>query len=223
MSFPNIPSYVLRYFWFAGIAEASRLLLTAANVEWTEENPEWPQEKAAQPFGRMPVLIEKGANKDGSDFVLSESKTIERYLARKYGFIPNDLMQAARQEEIRDQIADVVWEFFTPRLFEGESRERAVKKFKELFHRMLEVHSRILRENGNNGHFIGHKLSYVDIAGYSFIRTATLGANIIEPELSKYVVDNLTPEFKQLAKAIEAEPLLSAHVSKVPVLPLISP
>ncbi|KAJ2687083.1 hypothetical protein H4R19_006660, partial [Coemansia spiralis] len=53
------PSFVLRYFDLAGRAEASRLLLTAANVEWTDEHPEWPAEKANQPFGVLPVLVEK--------------------------------------------------------------------------------------------------------------------------------------------------------------------
>ncbi|KAJ1812203.1 hypothetical protein LPJ56_003977 [Coemansia sp. RSA 2599] len=222
MASSNTPSYVLRYFKVSGIAETSRLLLTAANADWTEENPEWPQEKAAQPFGRIPVLIEKGANKDGSDFVLCESKVIERYLARKHGFIPNDPMQAARQEEIRDQIADVANLFFDVRWHNGESKEEAIAKFKGLSDKMFEVHSRVLRENGSNGYFFGNELSYVDIAAYAYLRTIFGFGATVEPELSKYVVDSLTPEFKQLAKKVDAEPLLAAHVSKEPLLSLIS-
>ncbi|KAJ2626662.1 hypothetical protein H4R22_004730, partial [Coemansia sp. RSA 1290] len=56
------PRYTLRYFDRIGVAEGSRILLTAAGVEWKEEHPEWPQEKPNQPFGRMPVLVEKGRN-----------------------------------------------------------------------------------------------------------------------------------------------------------------
>ncbi|KAJ1956631.1 hypothetical protein GGI12_005259, partial [Dipsacomyces acuminosporus] len=84
------PSYTLRYFNTAGISETIRLLLTAANASWTEEHPEWPQAKDQQPFGRLPVLVETSA--EGKvDMVLSESKVIERYLARTYGFLPTDL------------------------------------------------------------------------------------------------------------------------------------
>ncbi|KAJ2526334.1 hypothetical protein GGH20_003560, partial [Coemansia sp. RSA 1937] len=59
--------YILRYFDSTGLAESSRILLTAAGVEWTEEHPEWPQEKPNQPHGRMPVLIEKTTD-DSPDF-----------------------------------------------------------------------------------------------------------------------------------------------------------
>ncbi|KAJ2820530.1 hypothetical protein GGI24_004459, partial [Coemansia furcata] len=93
------PSFIFRYFNTIGFGETSRLLLTAAKVDWTEEHPEWPQEKPNQPFGRLPVLIERCT--DGSpDLVLSESATIERYLARTYGFLPMDPRQAALQEQL---------------------------------------------------------------------------------------------------------------------------
>ncbi|KAJ2796234.1 hypothetical protein H4R20_005597, partial [Coemansia guatemalensis] len=99
------PSYTLRYFNFIGLAETSRLLLTAGKANWTEVHPEWPEEKENQPFGRLPVLVEKRA--DGSELVLSESPTIERYLARTFGFLPTDPGQSAIQEQIRDQQSDV--------------------------------------------------------------------------------------------------------------------
>ncbi|KAJ2331957.1 hypothetical protein GGH91_006287, partial [Coemansia sp. RSA 2671] len=94
-------SFTLRYFNTAGLAETIRLLLTAANVDWTEEHPEWPAEKSNQPFGRLPVLIQKSDDGE-ADFVISESVTIERYLARTYGFLPADPRKAALQEQIRD-------------------------------------------------------------------------------------------------------------------------
>ncbi|KAJ1780846.1 hypothetical protein LPJ59_007176, partial [Coemansia sp. RSA 2399] len=99
-------SYVFRYFNTPGLGETTRLMLIASGSKWTEENPEWPQEKANQPLGRLPVLVEKYA--DGSpDFVISESGTIERYLARSFGFFPSDPKKAVLQEQLRDQLADL--------------------------------------------------------------------------------------------------------------------
>ncbi|KAJ2535196.1 hypothetical protein EV175_006945, partial [Coemansia sp. RSA 1933] len=63
------PSYTLRYFDAPGLAETIRVMLILSKSEWTEEHPEWPQAKASQPLGRLPVLVEQNA--DGSpDFVL---------------------------------------------------------------------------------------------------------------------------------------------------------
>ncbi|KAI8321837.1 hypothetical protein GQ54DRAFT_304504 [Martensiomyces pterosporus] len=126
------PSYVIRYFDTLGLAETSRYLLTAAKVNWTEENPEWPQEKPNQPFGRLPVLVETSPE-GGEPFILSESLTIERYLARKYGFLPvDDLKASARQEQIRDQETDVGVAFFTQSNAVGDAKKELTEKFHDL-------------------------------------------------------------------------------------------
>ncbi|KAJ2784343.1 hypothetical protein GGI15_002290 [Coemansia interrupta] len=218
----NTPSYVLRYFAATGIAETSRLLLTASNVDWTEEHPEWPQAKADQPFGRLPVLLESDGS-SGSEYVLSESPTIERYLARKHGFIPNDLQLASRQEEIRDQQRDVFQAFLNVRKFEGEAKQEALKAYHNLVDKMFEVHSRILRENGNNGFHFGNDISFVDLGALALVRTIIdMDGGKLEQERSKYLAENLTPEFKKLVETLESNPKLQAHISETKILSLVS-
>ncbi|KAJ1939200.1 transferase activity protein, partial [Linderina macrospora] len=98
-------SYVLRYFPTHGVTETIRLLLDFVGAKWVEEHPEWPAKKAEQPFGHLPVLVEKNA--DGQvAFILSESLVIERYILRKHGLMPADPELAARQEQLRDQLYD---------------------------------------------------------------------------------------------------------------------
>ncbi|PIA15229.1 hypothetical protein COEREDRAFT_28716, partial [Coemansia reversa NRRL 1564] len=156
------PSYTLRYFNMIGRAEACRLLLTAAKVKWTEEHPEWPQEKEKQPFGHLPVLIEKRA--DGSELVLSESSTIERFLARTYGFLPLDPTQSAIQEQIRDEQWDVLNAFIFVIMVHGDEDKKAgMDRFNDLFNRMVKVHMGILNANANKKHLFGDKLSFADI------------------------------------------------------------
>ncbi|KAJ2422350.1 hypothetical protein GGF41_003537, partial [Coemansia sp. RSA 2531] len=162
-------SYVFRYFNTIGYGETTRLLLTAAKVEWTEEHPEWPQEKSNQPFGRLPVLIEQSI--DGSpDLVLSESTTIERYLARTYGFLPMDPRQAALQEQLRDRQNDVLLTFREYMSVPDSAKEGVYAKFEGLLDRVISIHTGLLRENGNTGYSFGPSLSYADMAMYTFMK-----------------------------------------------------
>ncbi|KAJ2673592.1 hypothetical protein GGI25_004647 [Coemansia spiralis] len=196
MSSSAKPSYTFKYFNVIGLAEASRLLLCAANVDWVEENPEWPQEKANQPFGRLPVLIEKSA--DGSpDFVLSESGTIERYLARKYSLIPSDPKQESRQEQLRDQMADITVTYLAARQGNADSKS----KFDELTAKLKEVLAKALKENGSNGHFLGEKLTYIDLCIYSFFKFFMVTTEKYAPEYTSVFIDLITPD---VAKVISA-------------------
>ncbi|KAJ2796966.1 hypothetical protein H4R20_005355 [Coemansia guatemalensis] len=210
----STPSYILRYFNLLGLAESIRLLLTAANVEWTEEHPEWPQEKPNQPFGRLPVLIEKST--DGSpDFVICESGNIERYLARTYGFLPADLKKAALQEQVRDQMADVLAAFVVSgRAISDEDKKAAQKSLDEIFDKFIAVQSKNIQNNGNTGHLFGDSLSYADIVLYAFIKNMVIGFEKFKPGVSDYVKPKVTPEIIKLISTVEADPKLAKVVLK---------
>ncbi|KAJ2024093.1 hypothetical protein GGI06_001140 [Coemansia sp. S85] len=206
-------SFTLRYFNAAGIAETTRLLLTAANVEWADEHPEWPAEKSNQPFGRLPVLIQKSAANE-TDLVISESVTIERYLARTYGFLPADPRKAALQEQIRDRLTDISIAFDVQRLASDDKKEESVDKFKDLLKRQIEASSKALRDNGNNGHFFGSELTYVDIATYAFFKRMIISVRDAQESISDLVKASLTPELHKLIAVVEASPRLAAQVDK---------
>ncbi|KAJ1988097.1 hypothetical protein GGI25_005487 [Coemansia spiralis] len=207
MSTSTAPSYVFKYFALSGLGETSRLLLTMANVEWIEENPEWPQEKSSQPFGRLPVLIEK--NPDG-DFVLSESGTIERYLARKYKLIPEDLKEAARQEQLRDQMCDVITNYFIAKTGEKEAKTR----HDELIKKLKEVLANALKNNGSNGRFLGDKLTYIDLYIYSFFKFLIPHTKTDAPQLADDFVGLITPDVAKLIATVREEPRLQACLAE---------
>ncbi|KAJ1895180.1 hypothetical protein LPJ71_006800, partial [Coemansia sp. S17] len=209
----TMASYIFRYFNVAGFGEATRLLLTAAKVDWSEENPEWPLEKPNQPFGRLPVLIEHSA--DGSpDLVITESGTIERYVARTYGFLPADPWNAALQEQLRDRLNDVVLAFFAHKSVSEGERQAVHDKFVDLLDKLVAVHSELLRKNGNNGHLFGTELSFADISTYAFLRMFLINPMPSLEHSPQLVKAKLTPEIAKLAITVEADPLLEAFVSK---------
>ncbi|KAJ2008091.1 hypothetical protein GGI04_001270 [Coemansia thaxteri] len=213
MSSASAPSFTLRYFPAPGLSETIRLLLTAANVNWQEEHPEWPAEKSNQLFGRLPVLIEKSASGE-PDLVISESVTIERYIARTYGFLPADPRQAAQQEQIRDRLTDTVIAYFIQSAATGEKKQELEGKFEGLLDKIAEVHSAALRQNGDNGHFFGTKLSYVDIAHYAFIKYLATDGDKLRESVGPLVKSKLTPELNKLVAVVEADPLIAAQVAK---------
>ncbi|KAI8321835.1 hypothetical protein GQ54DRAFT_171401 [Martensiomyces pterosporus] len=207
-SLPN--SYVFRYFGSQGIGETIRLLLTAAKVDWVEERTEWPQEKDNQPFKHLPVLLEKNS-KDDIEFILSESQVIERYIARKFGLVPSDLQLASRQEQLRDQLAEVWLIHIEYCKATGPRKEALVEKYETEARTLVEVHSRILRENGSNGHYIGDAISYIDLAAYAFFKFFRHeGSRALEKQLNLFAPDN-APEFSRLVEAVEAEPALEPY------------
>ncbi|KAJ2783530.1 hypothetical protein H4R18_001663 [Coemansia javaensis] len=207
------PTYVLRYFPVIGFAEPIRVLLAAAGVEWTEEHPEWPQEKPNQPFGRMPVLIEKTEGKP--DFVISESQTIARYLARKYGFLPADLQEAAMQEQFFDQQHDVVADFNKcETLAEGEDRRERRKDVDEILDKLIEVQTAILQRNGNTGRMFGDGLSLADAASYGFYKVFMIGFVRLQADIANVIRAKLTPEIVKHLALVEADPALKAHTDK---------
>ncbi|KAJ2008090.1 hypothetical protein GGI04_001269 [Coemansia thaxteri] len=204
--------YTLRYFGVIGYGETSRLLLTAANVDWNEENPEWPAEKPNQPFGRLPVLIEKRA--DGkADFVLSESGTIERYLARTFGFLPADLQLAAQQEQLRDVQMDVLLAIRAHMMTKEDLIEETTAKLEQLLDKLMSAQTELLRQNGNTGRLFGSTLSYADISAYAFLKLVFVHLPKYTELAPKMVKAKLTPEIAKLASTVEADPLLAAHTS----------
>ncbi|KAJ1734834.1 hypothetical protein LPJ61_000863 [Coemansia biformis] len=213
MTADSASSYTLRYFGVSGLGEASRLLLTAANVEWTEEHPEWPAEKPNQPFGRLPVLVEKSA--DGSpDFVISESGTIERYIARRYGFLPADLKQAAVQEQLRDRLADVSIAFYAQAFASPDKKEEKQETFEKLLVKFVEVQTATLKQNGNNGYLFGDGFSYADAVSYGYFKNLLIGAVKFQADIADYVKARLSPEIIKHLTTVEASPAVTAHTSK---------
>ncbi|KAG0252758.1 Glutathione S-transferase S1 [Mortierella polycephala] len=156
-------SYKLEYFDVSSVAAVPRDILSYGDAEW-ENLPinNWPAE-VKSPFGLFPVLhIRTG---DGQELKLSESIVIEHYLAKEFGLL-----------------GDNAWEELQIKMFHSSSlylRERLFMRvtwnYKDVMEKALdtfltqtlplwiETHSKHLKDNGSNGHYVGNKLSLADI------------------------------------------------------------
>ncbi|KAJ2008092.1 hypothetical protein GGI04_001271 [Coemansia thaxteri] len=206
--------YTLRYFNIQGLAETIRLLLTAAQVDWKEEHPEWPLEKPKQPLGHLPVLVETSTGSDKEQLVLSETLVIERYIARKYGLVPGDILAAALHEQLRDQLHDV-WSTHMEYMHStGERSAELVVKFEQDARRLAKVHVAALQRNGNIGHVFGNTLSYVDLSMYAFYKFFFNAGPRSLKEKTEILDYTRIPEVSKLMSVVEAAEELTAYFTR---------
>ncbi|OMJ09426.1 Glutathione S-transferase 4 [Smittium culicis] len=98
-------SYEIKYFNIHARSLVSKIILERSGASYVVTVPEWPREKADMPYGRLPVLIESS---DGENFVLSESRAIEEYLAGKFGYLPAGIKDLAVCNEYVCQIYEII-------------------------------------------------------------------------------------------------------------------
>jgi glutathione S-transferase len=97
----------LTYFDVYGKAEAIRLLLNHAGVEYEDIRVTGPEfmaikdDKTKVPYGQLPVL-----QKDGK--VYSQSVAILRFLGNTYGYYPEDAEQRYQCDQLIALLADFV-------------------------------------------------------------------------------------------------------------------
>ncbi|OMJ24360.1 Glutathione S-transferase class-mu 28 kDa isozyme [Smittium culicis] len=183
----------LFYFSNRGRALTSQLLLSLAGADWKVSVPEWPKVKESMPYGRLPVLIE--TEQDGSEFVLSESRAIEEYLASTFGFLPASIKTLAVSSQYVNQIFDVIEVFASIAGFkheisldlgadiDGLTKNPDECKDRDQFYisqhivnlskiladsakYLLQKHEQILAKS-ESGYYFGDSITYADLTLYS--------------------------------------------------------
>ncbi|KAJ2897859.1 hypothetical protein IWW38_001584, partial [Coemansia aciculifera] len=102
--------------------------------------------------------------------VLSETLVIERYIAREYNLLSTDNLTAARHEQLRGQLHDV-WTTHMAYMHSTGNRSAELEgKFEQDATCLVSTHVAALKRNGDNGHYFGSTLSYVDLAAYAFFK-----------------------------------------------------
>ncbi|KAF8373148.1 hypothetical protein PRIPAC_79577 [Pristionchus pacificus] len=174
-----MPSYKLTYFPARGRAEVARELFYLSGVPFEDVRipmEEWPEFKPKTPFGQIPLL-----EIDGQP--IPQSFAIFRYLAKEFGmtqlpfaecpllenrFVGDNAFESAWVDAIADQHKDYMNEM-RPALmvymgFAQGDKEQLVKDVavpaRDKYFGILE---KIAKENGNNGHFVGSALTWVDL------------------------------------------------------------
>uniref|UniRef100_A0AC35UF28 Glutathione transferase n=1 Tax=Rhabditophanes sp. KR3021 TaxID=114890 RepID=A0AC35UF28_9BILA len=154
--------YSILYWDATGRAETSRLMFNLAGVAFEDVRikfEEWPALKAKQPFLTMPVLTIDGTKK------LCQSRAIEVYLAKEFGFYPTDRWEAAQVDQFIQALDDYLIQF-KPIYYEQDpvAKGKLIQHFIDVpAPEMLTIFNRFLEQNGAR-HLVGDKLTLADLA-----------------------------------------------------------
>ncbi|KAF9083248.1 hypothetical protein BGX23_011647 [Mortierella sp. AD031] len=176
-------SFRLHYFPLEGQGQTCRDLLTYSGVKWEGTSPKnWMEEKEKTPFGCLPVLY---INKGDQEVIISETLAIENYLAKQFGLLGDNEYEETLIRAFHCSSATLHGVFsnsVTWNLPEVQEKTLAAFKARQLVH-WVKAHERHLLNNGDNGHYVGNKLSLADIRTANLIQLFSLqpyGDELIE-------------------------------------------
>ncbi|KAJ2149039.1 hypothetical protein EV180_004471 [Coemansia sp. RSA 518] len=205
-------TYVLRYFPIKARAEVARLLLLASGDKFADVMPDWPAEKENQPLGQLPVLIE--TLEDGTEFELSDSVAIEKYLARKSGLlVKTGSMDTAREDQLRSQINDVIDMHYAYMFAPEGSHEVIEARYRSNAKAFVKYHEKILAENGSNGHYFGSKTTYMDIALFAFITVIRQPNEKAIKDCTDYFSESNAPGLNKVYETVQASSIAAPYVA----------
>ena len=210
----------LNYLNGRGLAETSRLILAIVQQEYTDfryplkvvdwktysfVRDEFDRDKAD---GKLTQSLNKVPFLNVDEQVISQSKAIERYLARRYNLVGDTVVQAAQIDALCEWIRDFKTDYQKIRQTSDEMREVAMNTW---FTETLPTKLGDLEVTVGNGFSVGDRLSLADITIYSFITqffdnsVGSLAATANTPNIRSVVdqVGNLTTVKEWLAKRPE--------------------
>jgi len=177
-------AYKLTYFDARGVAELSRIALVAAGVDFEDARfpismeggkPSVPEFTAAKASGaltvnmdRVPILEIPGGP------TIGQSRTIERFVARRHALYGADEMEAALVDMVVEHSRDIKEAFgraVPP--FGPESEEKAAKRdawYAEALGDWLQRLERALPPSDNDAYAVGAVLSLADLAIWQLLR-----------------------------------------------------
>ena len=224
-------SLKLQYFNGRGVVETSRLLLALADQDYedarfeiapgTMESPEFQNAKQSgklvMNMGRAPILTVE--QQDGSTVTIGQSKAIERYLARRLGFMGASEIEAAQIDCIAEHCRDVKYaqmrKRFSPFIRDRSDQEKEHDR-KEWFESdmpaMLKNLEAAIRETSKaKGFAVGDSISLADLSifcmlkdGFPAYQEATLAAT------------KDCPVLLEIIDAVEQNPRISAWLKSRP-------
>ncbi|KAJ1984270.1 hypothetical protein H4R33_004438 [Dimargaris cristalligena] len=196
------------YAKIAGMAETSRCMLDYADAQWESTYVEdWAALATTTPYGRVPVLRETTA--DGQRIEFSETRAIERYLARRFGLYSDNLVEAALMDAVASQFDDAMRPLTTAPYVPEADRPALIDQFRKEATRLFTRHTGQLVANGDNGHYVGSRTTWVDIIAYVSIQRMKQSRDF-DAELRAL----MTKSHQKLIDTLEQDPIFKRYLER---------
>ena len=168
----------LVYFNARGLAETSRMLLSINDtnytdfrypleiIDWTTHNIQKEEFDADKELGTFTKSLNKLPYLEVDGEIIPQSKTIERYLARRFNMMGANELQGSQVDAICEYIRDFKTEYQKTRSLTGEEKETGMIKW---FSETLPTHLKNLDAIVGTTYSVGNSLSLADVSLYSFL------------------------------------------------------
>jgi glutathione S-transferase len=214
----------LRYFDARGVAETSRLLVVLGGAQERFTDERWPldfskprdemapgmaaaraQGLLAANLDRAPVLVVDGKHEIG------QSKSIERFLAKKLGLLGGDDIEAAKIDMFTEHVRDLKDKYQQAKRV--AKRETLAAFFSTTMPTFLQKMERVCTGDGG-GPLVGSKLSLADVALFVLITDY-----FDNKEGAKEALRDC-PKLAASVEAVGAQPAIGAYLAQRPVTPV---
>ncbi|CAF1531730.1 unnamed protein product [Didymodactylos carnosus] len=209
--------YKLIYVNTRGFAETCRLLFKAAGQEFEDYrypftfaddgkhlSPEWDADKHKYLNEKIPVLEVDGVT-------ISQSKAIERFLAKRFGMVGDNDLEAAQIDAAGEQLIDLKQAYMKAKEQKNKDNGEQLKTFfQDTLTKSFQAFNKQAEKNtSNRGYFIGKKLSLFDIQLMEFAHFFDDQESVqkaLEPcKALKEIINNVENN-KNIKKWIEERP-----------------
>jgi len=223
----NNNKFQLKYFDAMGAAEGIRFLFALAGEDYedprygitpgTMESPAFNDAKASGDLvanlNRAPVLVTP------EGVAIGQSKAIERFLARRFGFMGSDEVEAAVIDCISEHCRDVkdaqMRKRFSPftrdRTDDEKAKDQADWFETELPAMLAKVEAAVAAGSTTTGYAVGSSISYADLCIFSMIREGFPAYNEATLDVAKDC-----PRILEICETCASDPKLSQWIETRP-------
>ena len=194
----------LHYFDIYAKAEAIRMTLTHAKVEFEDHRMQFADMPAIKPeceFGQVPLLEHDGKK-------MNQSNSILRYLGKLYGYYPADVYEQFLVDSAIDAVEDLYTKLVRHHFEKDEERKKTLQEEATKYLQVvLTAFEKRLQSNTTQKHLVGDKLTVADIAFFALTTSTMINeANGLVAELKPLVeansvisayIENMKEEFKE--------------------------
>ncbi|KAG0261484.1 hypothetical protein BG011_001011 [Mortierella polycephala] len=197
-------NFTFIYWDIASVGSTSRDILEYGKANYKNESPTdegWNDGKVQTAFSVLPILKISGPN--GKELFISESEVIDTFLAERFGLLGNNPWEALTICSFYSNIHYLRERCFSEVMVSNPKDRKAARDefLSTTLRKFLEDHEFHLQENGNNGHYVGNKLSLADIHLWNvvhFFKTVPWGSMVLDAFAEYEAVWNVKENVEQL-------------------------
>ncbi len=191
----------------------ARLVLAAAGVPFKDTRitrAEWAKLKESTPYGKVPVLYVREPTATRTT-VIPQSCAIVRFLARRFGLAPSDLVELALVEATEEQVGDLWTQAFkvrtAPTAPSADRLAAAAAYVSDILPRFV---AQIEAQLADRDFVCGDTLTYADI--YLLRTFDREDASWLAPTLADF--HERHPKFHAYLERVASNPRIAAYLAQ---------